>query len=279
VRILCDYLTVYGLLTKNGGSYGLNATSANFLDRRSPAYMGTVAHFLASPETIDGFRDLTAVVRKGGSIKTDSALETENPMWVNFARSMVPLIMPAAQQIAALVNAAGNRLKVLDIAAGHGMFGITIASTNPNAEIVAVDWRNILAVAQENADKAQLASRFRTLPGSAFDVDFGTDYDVVLLTNFLHHFDSPTCETLLKKVHAALKPGGRAITLEFVPNDDRVSPRVPATFSMVMLGGTPSGDAYTFAELKSMFQRAGFTRSELHNLNASPEQLVVSYKG
>lgn len=48
-------------------------------------------------------------------------------------------------------------------------------------------------------------------------MDFGDGYDVVLLTNFLHHFSPPTNETLLRKVHAALKPGGRAVTLEFVP--------------------------------------------------------------
>ncbi len=62
------------------------------------------------------------------------------------------------------------------------------------------------------------------LPGSAFDVEFGGPYDTVLLTNFLHHFDKPTCVSLLKKVRASLKPGGKAATLEFVPNEDRVSP-------------------------------------------------------
>src|SRR5436309_1976957 len=57
MRILCDYLVVHGLLTKEGGSYGLNPTSATFLDRRSPAYMGTVAQFLGSPEMMEAFRD------------------------------------------------------------------------------------------------------------------------------------------------------------------------------------------------------------------------------
>jgi 2-polyprenyl-3-methyl-5-hydroxy-6-metoxy-1,4-benzoquinol methylase len=228
---------------------------------------------------MDNFRDLAAVVRKGGSVAEQGVLETENPVWVNFARSMVPMIMPAAEGIAGLLEAkAGHKWKVLDIAAGHGMFGITIAKANPNAEIVALDWRNILAVAQENADKAKLGPRFRTLPGSAFDVDFGTDYDLVLVTNFLHHFDKPTCGSLLKKVFKAVKPGGRAVTLEFVPNEDRVSPPIPAAFSMVMLGGTPSGDAYTFSELKGMFEQAGFSRSELHMLQASPEQVIVSHK-
>jgi ubiquinone/menaquinone biosynthesis C-methylase UbiE len=187
--------------------------------------------------------------------------------------------MPAAQQIAKVVNEGGGReLKVLDIAAGHGMFGITVARENPRATVVALDWPNVLTVAKENAQTAGVADRYTTIEGSAFDADFGAGYDAVLLTNFLHHFDPPTCETLLRKVHASLAEGGRAVTLEFVPNDDRVSPPVPAAFSMMMLGSTPAGDAYTFAEFERMFRNAGFSHSELRPLVASPEQLIIARK-
>ena len=94
----------------------------------------------------------------------------------------------------------------------------------------------------------------------------------------MHHFDPPTCEKLLKKVHAALAPGGRAVTFEFVPNEDRVSPPVPAMFSMMMLGTTPSGDAYTFSEFDRMLRNAGFSSSELHPLPPTLEQVVISHK-
>jgi SAM-dependent methyltransferase len=132
-------------------------------------------------------------------------------------------------------------------------------------------------VAKENAQQAGVAGRYETIAGSAFEADFGGGYDLVLLTNFLHHFDPPTCESLLRKVHAALKPGGRAVTLEFVPNEDRVSPPIPASFSMMMLGSTPAGDAYTFPELDSMFRRAGFSGSRAHSM-PGPETVIVSRK-
>jgi 2-polyprenyl-3-methyl-5-hydroxy-6-metoxy-1,4-benzoquinol methylase len=172
----------------------------------------------------------------------------------------------------------GKPCKVLDIAAGHGLFGIAFARHNPNAQVTALDWPVVLEVAEENARAAGVAARHRLLPGSAFDVDYGAGYDVVLLTNFLHHFDVPTCEKLLRKVHAALGPGGRAVTLEFVPNEDRVTPPTAATFSMIMLGSTPAGDAYTFAEYQSMFRNAGFSRSELHPLPPTFQHVVISHK-
>jgi SAM-dependent methyltransferase len=219
------------------------------------------------------------VVRKGGTLEEKGTMAPDHPIWVEFARSMAPLMMMPAQMIAQVLNASERaEWKVLDIAAGHGLFGIMLARTNPNAQVYAVDWANVLEVAKGNAIKAGVSARYHTIPGSAFDVDFGTGYDIVLLTNFLHHFNPAVNETLLRKVHAAIKPGGRAVTLEFVPNDDRVSPPGAASFSMMMLGSTEEGDAYTFVELDRMFRNAGFAGSERHTLPGGLQSLIVSHK-
>ena len=280
-RVLCDFLVIVGFLTKQGNEYGLTGDSAIFLDRKSPAYMGTIADFLSKVGQETGaFNDLAAVVRKGGTVISDEGtVSPDNPIWVNFARTMAPLMGPPSESIAKIIDAdAGKKWKVLDIAAGHGLFGIAIAKHNPNAAIVALDWAAVLEVAKENAQKSGVAARYSTLPGSAFDVDFGSGYDIVLITNFLHHFDVATNETLLRKIHAALGPGGRAVTLEFVPNEDRISPPEAAGFSMMMLGSTPNGDAYTFSELEQMAANAGFARSELHPLPPTIQQVIISYK-
>ncbi len=279
-RILCDYLTMIGFLTKDGDSYGLTQDSAVFLDRRSPAYMGSAIDFILSDHLIDGFRHLTESVRKGGTATPDDGtLAPEHPVWIKFARAMAPMMRPVAQGIAQMVDPEANRkIKVLDIAASHGLFGLAFATRNPHAEIVGVDWASVLELSKENAKAAGVADRHSTIPGSAFEVAYGTGYDVVLLTNFLHHFDPPTIEKLLRKVHAALAEGGRAVTLEFVPNDDRVSPPGVAGFSLSMLAGTPSGDAYTFAELDGMFKNAGFANNEIHEIPPAIQQLIVSQK-
>jgi len=280
IRVLCDYLTIMEMLTKKDGHYGLTLDSSVFLDKRSPAYLGGATEFLCSPMLTDGARHMTEAVRKGGTaMENDGTVGHDNPIWVNFARGMAPMMAMPAQLLAKLVDPNGDRkLKILDIAAGHGLYGINFATNNPQAEITALDWKAVLEVAKENAQKMGVADRYKTIEGSAFDVDFGSGYDLVLLTNFLHHFDAPTCETLLRKVHAALADGGRAVILEFVPNDDRVTPPDSAGFSMMMLTGTPSGDAYTFTELERMAANAGFSHSTLHPLPPTFQQVVISDK-
>ena len=280
IRILCDFLTIHGMLTKQDNAYGLTLDSSVFLDKRSPAYLGGATEFLCNPMLTAGARDIAGAVRRGGTVmENDGTIGPENEVWVKFARAMAPMMAMPAQLMANLVDPSADRkLKILDIAAGHGLYGLAFATKNPNAEIVATDWAAVLEVAKENAAKAGVSDRYSTIPGSAFDVDFGSGYDLILLTNFLHHFDPPTCEKLLKKVRAALADGGRAITLEFVPNDDRVTPPESAGFSMMMLTSTPSGDAYTFAELEKMFANAGYSRSTVHPLPPSIQTVVISEK-
>jgi SAM-dependent methyltransferase len=280
MRILCDYLTIMEMLTKQGDRYGLTLDSATFLDKRSPAYLGSATEFLCSPQMFENTKRLADAVRKGGTVMEDEGtVSKENPLWVNFARGMAPLMAMPAQLMAKLVEPQpAGKLKILDIAAGHGLFGIAFATNNPDAEITAVDWQPVLEVAKENAQRFGVADRYQSIPGNAFEVEFGTGYDLVLLTNFLHHFDPPTNEALLRKVYAALADGGRAVTLEFVPNDDRVTPPDSAGFSLIMLIGTPSGDAYTFSQLEKMFAGAGFSRSTLHALPPTFQQVVISEK-
>ncbi len=280
LRILCDFLTIMGLLAKENGRYALTDESALFLDNRSPASLNAVTGFLASPWHKRNVEDLTEAVRKDGTTGTQgNNSKPQDEVWVAFARSMASLTIPAANFIAELLGAAqGNPWKVLDIAAGHGNYGITIARKNHHAQIVAVDWPSVLAVAKENAEAAGVASRYTTRPGSAFETDLGSGYDFVLLTNIFHHFDMPTCETLMRRVNAALKPGGNAVTLEFVPNEDRVTPPAAAAFSLNMLVGTDAGDAYTFSEYQKMFSNTGFAKTTLHPAAGLLEHVLLSEK-
>jgi ubiquinone/menaquinone biosynthesis C-methylase UbiE len=251
-----------------------------FLDKRKPSYVGGALEFLLNPTLVGAHDNLGEAVRKGGTnLPADGTVSRENPVWVNFARAMMPLMMMPAQNIAKLVNVPTDRpVKILDIAAGHGIFGIAFAQAYPNVQVVALDWPQVLDVARENAQRFGVADRFATLPGSAFELNWGSGYDLILLTNFLHHFDQATCAGLLRKAHAALSEGGRAVTLEFVPDEDRVNPPAAAAFALTMLGSTPAGDAYTAAEYDRMFREAGFARSEFYALPSTVEQVVVSYK-
>jgi len=277
IRILCDFLCIYGILLKANGRYSHSPASAAFLDPRSPSCLASVAQFLGNKAMREPYDQLEQIVRTGQTVLPgDGSVEPENPIWVQFAETMGPMMAPMAGPLGEVVLE-GKKLpmRVLDIAAGHGLFGIEIAKQNPQARVTGLDWAPVLRVALDNARRAGVQDRYDMLPGSAFDVDFGGPYDAVLLTNFLHHFDISTCVKLLKKVHSVLRPGGRAAALEFVPNEDRISPPMPAAFSMTMLTTTTAGDAYTLKELAAMYTDAGFKNITSHPIPMSPHTIVM----
>lgn len=278
IRILCDFMVVCGLLEKQEGRYRHTASSAAFLDPASPMCLASIAKFMSSAPLREPYEHLADIVRNGRTVLPgQGTVEPENPVWVEFAQSMAPMMRPLAAPLGQIVlNGRRGPMRVLDIAAGHGLFGIEIAKQNPEAHVTGLDWAPVLRVALDNAKIAGVEARYDMLPGSAFEVDFGGPYDAVLLTNFLHHFDFATCVGLLRKVRAALKPGGIAATLEFMPNEDRVSPPVPAAFALTMLATTADGDAYTFSELAAMHKEVGFGEATAHPVPQSPHTIVMA---
>lgn len=276
LRILCDYLTVLGLLKKQGAHYSLTTSASIFLDGSSPFAMGSIVDFVAAPEMLSQFfSDPSSYVRRGGS-EGLANVSPDHPVWLRFAKAMVPFAAATAKRVAGYVTASSEPpYTVLDIAAGHGLYGIEVAKALPEALVTAVDWAPVLKFAGANADAAGVGDRFRMIAGNALDLDWGGDYDLILLPNFLHHFDQDTCTSLLSKVKNNLAVGGQALGVDFVPDNSRVSPPIPAMFAFWMLATTPGGDAYTSSELDEMARNAGFRGATTRLLAPTPESLII----
>ncbi len=185
VRILADFLAIMGFLSKEGLEYSLSLEARLFLDKSSPAYFGGAARFILDPKLMAPFQDLAQIVRTGRTTLPDEGtVSYDNPIWVEFAEAMAPMQFGAALEIASIIDGTGE-MSVLDIAAGHGLFGIAIAQRNQQARVTALDWAHVLEVATANAGKMGVAERHAALPGDAFTVDFGGPYDVCAGDQFL----------------------------------------------------------------------------------------------
>jgi hypothetical protein len=272
---LCDSLVVMGFLTKSSDRYTLSSDASAFLDRRSPMCIAGIHDFLAAPEMVAlMFQDPAGAVRRGGAPGLAN-VAPDHPIWVRFARAMGPFMRLDAKLVAEHAGDPPPR-RVLDISASHGLYGIAFGQRFHECRVTGLDWSAVIAVARENAATAGMADRYDIIAGNAFEVAWGKGYDLVLLPNFLHHFDAASCTAILRRARAALSPGGRVAIVEWVPNEDRISPPVPALFTMTMLLTTPGGTTYTAPELAAMLTDAGFGSPEVTPLVPTPLTLLVA---
>src|SRR6185312_856277 len=124
---------------------------------------------------------------RGGGAEGLSNIAPDNPIWIRFAQAMTPLASTTAKRVAAYVTASPAPVRsVLDVAAGHGLYGIEIAKVISNAVVTAIDSAGVLSVARANAEAAGVERRYQTLAGNALAIEWGSGFDLVLLPNFLH---------------------------------------------------------------------------------------------
>lgn len=168
-------------------------------------------------------------------------------------------------------------MRVLDLAAGSGVWGITIAQQSPQVHVTAIDWAGVIPITQRNADRFGLSDRFKCIEGDLLTTDFGTDYHLATLGHILHSEGETRSRKLLYKVFEALAPGGTIAIAEWLVNEHRTGPVNAAIFAVNMLVNSEEGDTYSFAEISSWLTEAGFI--DARTVEApGPSPLIVATK-
>lgn len=101
-----------------------------------------------------------------------------------------------------------NDRRILDLGAGTGLELIPLFERYPSAEVTAVD---ISSEMLAGLARRPFAKSVRIVCADYFAADFGRDYDAVISSASLHHFDEAAKARLYAKLYACLKPGGRFI--------------------------------------------------------------------
>jgi C-methyltransferase len=276
--IVLDALSLHGLVSRRGPSYELTPLTRAFLVPGGPSYLGDLANIFASPVLWEGMSRMTEAVRTGGSVLSQPAETPSHPFWETFARSSAGLAFPAAAALAAQVAplvAERKRLRVLDVAAGSGIYGHTLLRT-PGVEVTFLDWPNVLEETRAWAGRLGVdPARTHYLPGSVFEADLGGPYDVIVASHIYHHFDRATCQRLTRRLAGALAPGGRLAVHDFVTGPALENPAA-TLFSLVMLVWTRSGKAYGLDDYAAWFMEAGLEKPIPHPLPGMPTTWLLA---
>jgi C-methyltransferase len=277
-RILLDALAVVGLIAKEHDAYQLSPLAEEHLVPGKPMYVGDAAGIFGNPMMWTAMGRLSEAVKSGGTVLSEHAETPKNPFWETFAQSSAWMAFPSAGALEEIVGeylGSKPKARVLDIAAGSGIYGYTL-SKRKNVELTLLDWPNVLAETRGWGKRlgAQM-ERVRFLEGNLFEVDYRGPYELILLSHVYHHFDPETCLSLTRKVAGALAPGGRVAIQEFVSSPELSNPAA-TMFSIIMLGWTKKGEAYTEADYSRWFTASGLKPPSLHPIVGLPTSWLVT---
>jgi ubiquinone/menaquinone biosynthesis C-methylase UbiE len=277
LKILMNALVGLDLLKKDRrGRYSLTPESAAFLISEKPGthagFFGTIA-----PQLISKWLRLTDIVREGRPAVAVNQETEGTEFFSQLVENIIPMSYPAAQKLGDHLKIAKtkNEIRVLDLAAGSGIWGIALAQKSSRVHVSAVDWAGMIPTTKQITEKYGVRDRFNFIEGDLLEASFGTDYDVAILGHILHSEGEKRSRELLKKTFRALKSGGVIAIAEWLVNDQRTEPLHALMFAVQMLVNTEKGDTFSFNEIKSWLQDAGFKK--VRRLEApGPSPLVLA---
>lgn len=258
--------------------YSLTPESAAFLVSTKPGFQGGIIRH-CSGQLIPKWLHLNDVVATGKPADSVNQQGNGSEFFKQFVNDIFPMSYPAAQGLAQHLNVAGaaGTVRVLDLAAGSGVWGIALAQSSEHVRVTAVDWRDVLPVTRGNVDRFGLADRFSFVEGDLLQADFGNDYNIATLGHILHSEGSERSRTLLAKTFRALASGGTIAIAEFLVNADRTGPLNGLFFAANMLVNTDHGDTYSFEEISGWLSEAGFTNARTID-SPGPSPLILATK-
>jgi ubiquinone/menaquinone biosynthesis C-methylase UbiE len=206
--------------------------------------------------------------------------ETEGTEFFSqLVENIIPMSYPGAQKVGDHLKVAKTKdqLRVLDLAAGSGIWGIALAERSPRVRVAAVDWAGMIPTTKRITQKFGVSDRFKFIGGDLLEANFGNGYDIATLGHILHSEGEQRSRQLLKKTFGALKPGGTIAIAEWLVNDRRTEPTHSLMFAVQMLVNTERGDTFSFNEIKSWLEDAGFKK--VRKLEApGPSPLILATK-
>jgi predicted O-methyltransferase YrrM len=279
IRAIANALVSHQLLSKDaGGRYSLAPDTSTFLVRGKPSYLGEFFRHITG-QLLPKWMKLSDIVRAG---RPDSAVNQQDdgaPFFAEFVESLFPMSYPAAQALAVELGLARSPgpVRVLDLAAGSGVWSIALAEASPNVTVTAVDWPAVLETTRKVAARRGVADRYRFVAGDLLETDFGTGHNVATLGHILHSEGEARSRQLLRKTFDALAPGGVIAIQEFLADPERASNVRGLTFAVNMLVATDKGDTFSFEEIAGWLREIGFERSRLLD-SPGPSPLILAGK-
>lgn len=278
LAILLDGLSALELLEKpDARTYGLSGVAAQYLVRGKPSFMGDFAQQVEM--NWESWGQLEQVVRVGMPPAKLQELHDLPEIFKQLVPQLFPLTHPHALALAECLSQEWKPSRLLDVAAGTSSWGIAFAKANPALRVTAWDFGPVLEITREFTAREGVSRQYDYLAGDIWKSEPEADtYDGAILGHICHGYGPEDNQALFRLMHRALKPGGRLLIADFIPDDARREALIPMLFAANMMAGSPDGNTHTQAEYSEWLIATGFKTVQRLELPVFPGPILSALR-
>jgi len=223
--------------------------------------------------------NLKDVVRTGKPNAPVNLEQHGGEYFKGFVETLFATNYRAAKTLAEAISIARKEqpVRVLDLAAGSGVWGIVLARESSHVTVTAVDWPTVLDMTMAVARRWGLLHRFQFVGEDLLSAEFSEGHHIAILGHIVHTEGAIRTQALLKRTFEALAPGGIIAIADFLVNEDRTGPPMALIWAVNMLVQTEEGDTFSFGEISGWLRDAGFENPRLLE-NPGPSPVILANK-
>lgn len=272
-EILLDALVALGLLKKRAGRYSNGPHAKRYLVEGAPNYRGNIINH--SQHLWDAWGDLGYTLKHGRPRRVrEHELLFDNPTYNReFILGMDNVSRDTAEALVKTLDFSGAS-RMLDLGGGPGTYSEVFTRENPGLQATIFDLPLTLRTTRKLIKQRGLSPRVKVQSGNFKTDPLGSDYDVVWVSNIIHALSEAEVRSLIRKIRAALAPGGRIMIHDMFLNNARTQPPPAAMFAVNMLAATEAGRGYTYSEVSAWLKRARFGR--IKRTEAGPSSGILA---
>lgn len=270
-NVLLDALSGLEYLSKDGigeaATYSVPGPFRELLDSRSPeTYVPMLRHMAAVQRK---WTQLSLAVKTGKPPKPLHGFLSEEDEYRSFIWAMNSIARtlsgPTVESMreAGILDFGKKKVRFIDIGGASGTYTQAFLDAIPGSEGTLFDLTPGAEAARKRFVGSRCESRVTIIDGNFYTDEFPGGFDFAWVSAIIHQHGIEETKRLFEKAFRSLEPGGLIAVRDFIMDERRTSPKDGTLFGINMMAATETGMVYTFEEVKSALEAAGFADVKL----------------
>ena len=195
-------------------------------------------------------------VRSGRPL--DVHVELREGEWAVYQHGMQAIARVSAPEVAARTPLPRGATAMLDVGGAHGFYSVALCRRHARLRSTILDLPEAVLASRPLLAAQHLGDRVVHLAGDARTHDYGdASYDLIFVSNLLHHFDESTNRDLMRRFARALRPGGSMVVQEIERVDARSTKSQVGALGDLYFGMLSDSGTLAFSQVADWQVQAG----------------------